>query len=175
MLIRSNTREVLNTDYITVDRQGMVAENRGRTDVIGVYWPDHKLDRADVALIEVKYRLGGGIEGLASQVEKYFNHISSNLESFVDGLQVQFRQKAELGLLSGLNTEAQKKIQRVKILKQKERIKVVIALVDYNPRSTILSKAQREVAKLPFADQVRLFHLGFGMWEAYAEPAWTAV
>ncbi|WP_292635719.1 hypothetical protein, partial [Mesorhizobium sp.] len=60
LLVRANNLETLNTDYIAVDRQGISEEGRGRTDVVGVYWPGNRRgsgDRLAPALIEVKYGL----------------------------------------------------------------------------------------------------------------------
>ncbi|RAZ91842.1 hypothetical protein DPM33_05015 [Mesorhizobium hawassense] len=56
LLVRANNLETLNTDYIAVDRQGISEEGRGRTDVVGVYWPGNRRgsgDRLAPALIEV--------------------------------------------------------------------------------------------------------------------------
>jgi len=39
----------------------------------------------------------------------------------------------------------------------------ILVLVDFNQNSRLL--ALEKIKKLPFADQVRIFYSGFGMWE----------
>ena len=166
MLIRANNLEALNTDYVAVDRQGTVEDGRDRTDVVGVFWPGDRRrhDKTLVpALIEVKYGLTGGIEGLAGQIKRYFNSLSLTLPDFVEGLQGQLRQKARLGLLSGLSHDAQRKIERLPISSMVGDLRVVIALIDYNPRASRLDI--NALQKLPFADQIDVFELGLGMWK----------
>lgn len=166
MLIRSNNLEALNTDYIAVDRQGVAEDGKGRTDVVGVFWPGERRvsnDPLRPALIEVKYGLHGGIEDVAGQVKRYYDDISRNPAEFAEALQCQLRQKARLELLSGLSKRAQTKIRKLPVSSKIEDMRVVIALVDYNPRARRLDEEQ--LKKLPFADQIDLFHLGFGMWE----------
>jgi len=167
MLIRSNNLEALNTDYIAIDRQGVTEDGKGRTDIVGVFWPGKRRgsnDQLAPALIEVKYGLHGGIEGIANQIKDYFEYLSHNLPDFSDALEKQLRQKARLGLLAGLSKRAQDKIQRLPISKSIDAVRVVIALVDYNPRAKRFDKEQ--LYKLPFARQIDLFHLGFGMWHS---------
>jgi len=36
-------------------------------------------------------------------------------------------------------------------------------IVDNNPNNDLL--AMEEIRQLPFADQVKVFHAGFGMWQ----------
>jgi hypothetical protein len=42
--------------------------------------------------------------------------------------------------------------------------------VDFSPDSTRL-KAE-ELRQLPFADQIELFHLGYGLWDENADKKW---
>ena len=166
-LVRVNNREGLNTDYIAVDRQGIAEEGKGRTDVLGVYWPgDRRItnDPLIPALIEVKFGLAGGVEGVAAQLARYFDDLRTTLPTFARELQAQLRQKARLGLLTGLSELAQAKIQRLPVSARIEDMRVVIALVDYNPRAGRLDL--EALRALPFADQIDLFHLGFGLWQA---------
>lgn len=166
MLIRATNFENLNSDYIVIDRQNAAAG--GRTDLLGAYWPGRRSNTLPLALIEVKYGLKGGIRGLPQQVAEYLEHLSQNVETLAEGLEKQLHQKARLGLLEGLSREAQKKLQSVRISRQVADIRVVIALVDYNPRSTLLSLD--ELSKMSFAHQIDVFHLGFGMWRSNAVP-----
>lgn len=167
LLVRMNNLEELNTDYIAVDRQGIAEEGKGRTDVMGVYWPGPRRRTADsltLALIEVKYGLKGGVEGLDEQVRRYYNDLCATLPEVAWALQKQLRQKARLGLLSGLSEGARAKIQDLPISEKVEDVRIAIALVDYNPRARRLN--EEKLRKLPFAHQIDLFHLGFGLWHA---------
>lgn len=167
LLIRMNNHEGLNSDYIAVDRQGIAEEGKGRTDVVGVYWPGNRRVSNDAlmpALIEVKFGLGGGVEGVAAQLARYFDDLRTTLPTFASDLQAQLRQKARLGLLTGLSELAQAKIQWLPVSDRIEDVRAVIALVDYNPRAGRLDLGA--LRALPFADQVDLFHLGFGLWQA---------
>jgi hypothetical protein len=56
------------------------------------------------------------------------------------------------------------------VSKDLKRVKIVLALVDFSPDSTRL-KAE-ELRKLPFADQIELFHLGYGLWDENADKKW---
>ena len=165
LLIRANNLEELNTDYIAVDRQGVCDEGQGRMDVVGVYWPGNRRGSNDVlapALIEVKYRQSGGVEHVADQIDRYYKNLLSLLPKFAKELENQLHQKAGLGLLSGLSKEAQAKIQRLKVADRVEDVRVVLALVDYNPRARSLDLDK--LRRLPFANQIDVFHLGLGMW-----------
>ncbi|WP_162559759.1 hypothetical protein [Methylobacterium radiodurans] len=167
LLVRVNNREGLNSDYIAVDRQGIAEEGKGRTDVVGVYWPGDRRITNDAlmpALIEVKFGLGGGVEGVAAQLSRYFEDLRGTLPTFAHELQGQLRQKARLGLLNGLSDLAQAKIQRLPVSDRIEDVRAVVALVDYNPRAGRLDLGA--LRALPFADQIDLFHLGFGLWRA---------
>lgn len=167
LLVRVNNREGLNTDYIAVDRQGVAEEGKGRTDVVGVYWPGDRRVTDDPlmpALIEVKFGLGGGVEDVAAQLARYFDDLRTTLPTFARDLQAQLRQKARLGLLPGLSESAQAKIQRLLVSDRIEDVRAVVALVDYSPRARRLDPAA--LRALPFAHQIDLFHLGFGLWRA---------
>jgi hypothetical protein len=39
----------------------------------------------------------------------------------------------------------------------------IIIFVDYNPFSVLLDL--ESIMNLPFADQIKVFHTGFGMWD----------
>jgi hypothetical protein len=49
-------------------------------------------------------------------------------------------------------------------------VKIVLTLVDFSPDSTHL-KAE-ELKQLHFADQIELFHLGYGLWDENADKKW---
>lgn len=168
MVIRSCNREALCTDYIAIDRQGLADEGSGQMDILGVFWPGRKRVHTNMlapALIEVKYALTGGVEGVTAQIERYYNHIERNLPCFVSNLQAQLRQKARLGLLTGLSKEAKEKIQTLQISKQLCDLRVVIAFVDCSPHAKRLAAAEAELQRLHFCNQIEIYHLGFGMWK----------
>lgn len=166
MLIRATNLEKLNTDYIAIDRQS-VTEAKGQTDIVGVFWPEHRSNVLKLALIEVKYGLHGGIEGIAGQIERYYKDLEGRLPVFALDLEKQLHQKARLGLIAGLSKKAEEKIQRLRISTSLQDVRVVVALVDYNPKSRRLALEQLE--KLPFANQIDLFYLGFGMWRSNSQ------
>jgi hypothetical protein len=112
----------------------------------------------------VKYGLQGGVEGIAEQVERYYNYLSSKINQFCSDLEMQLRQKARLNLLSGLSTAAQARIQTLPISTKLADLHIVIALVDYNPRATRLNLDKLKA--LQFASQIDVFYLGFGMWHS---------
>ncbi len=165
MLIRSMNFEPLNTEYIAVDRQAVGEDRKGRTDVDGVFWPGGRRGTDEPlapALIEVKY--GVKVDNIAEQVGRYYGERKNKMKFFVERLQAQLRQKARLGLLPGLDKFQKAKIQKLPISNDIEDLRVVIALVDYNPRSRRF--ADDALRKLPFANQIDLFYLGFGMWKS---------
>jgi hypothetical protein len=162
MLIRSNNLEGINGDYVAIDRQRVTKNREGQTDIVGVFWPDHlRSPTLAPAIIEVKYKLNGGIEGIAGQIEDYFKDLSNSLPTFANDLKEQLRQKARLGLIAGLSKSALEKIQRLPISPLIDDVRIVVALVDYNPKSTRLDL--KNLRKLPFHKQIDLFYLGFGM------------
>ena len=168
-LIRANNMEPnLNTDYFAVDRQVLLAEGLKRIDVLGIHWPGSKrgFDQAvALALIEVKYALSGGVEDIADQVLGYYATLEANIEDVAKEAQALLRQKLRLGLITGASEEALKKLEGRPVSKEPKRVKIVLALVDYSPRSTRLA-----VEKLrDLGSQVQIFHLGFGLWEKYAQ------
>lgn len=168
MVIRSCNREPLYTDYIAVDRQGLADGGLNQMDILGVFWPGRKRPYTKMlapALIEVKYALTGGVEGIAAQIERYYEHVAQNLSCFVSNLQAQLRQKARLGLLAGLSKKAQEKIKTLPMSERLSDLRLVIALVDCSPHAERLSIARMELQKLDFCNQIEIYHLGLGMWE----------
>lgn len=170
-LIRANNNEPsLNTDYFAVDRQGVLGGGLDRMDVIGVHWPrTARRNAKDVALalIEVKFSLSGGVEAIADQVAGYYSALVSNIETIAGGVERLLRQKLRLGLITGGSEEALRKLETLPVSTDVKRVKIALALVDYNPHSTLLRLS--DIGKLPFADQVEVFHLGLGMWSGNAQ------
>jgi len=82
------------------------------------------------------------------------------------------RQKLELKLIAGESAAAIEKLKRLPVSRDLKRVKVVLALVDLSPRAGGVKAA--ELKQLPFADQIELFHLGYGLWDKNADKKWRA-
>lgn len=171
MMIRANNLEPgVNTDYFAVDRQGVEGDDQQRMDVIAIHWPSDKRRSAkhiSIALVEVKHSLGGGVEGLADQLRNYYRIISDNLERIAEQTEGILRQKIRLGLMTSGSKEALDKLLTLPVSRNLEDVRIVVALVDYNPNSSKLETASLE--SLPFASQLKVFHLGLGLWDVNAK------
>jgi hypothetical protein len=167
-LIRANNREPgIHTDYFAVDRQVLMGSAVNRLDVLGIHWPDRRNGKdLALALIEVKYGVLGGVEKIAGQVSRYYGGLAANIEFFAKEAEGVLRQKLELGLITGESAGAIKKLKGLPVSRDLKRVKIVLALVDFSPDSTRL-KAE-ELKQLPFADQIKIFHLGYGLWDENA-------
>jgi hypothetical protein len=170
LLIRANNTEPsLQTDYFAVDQQVFLAAGLDRLDVLGIYWPAAgRRFQKDVALalIEVKFALAGGVEGIAGQVRGYYSSLLANLEDVAEEAQALLRQKLRLGLITGASKEALQKLETLPVSRDPKRVKIVLALVDYNPRSTRFNPEPLS----DLSDQVQIFRrLGLGLWEGNAE------
>jgi hypothetical protein len=164
LIIRANNFEPRNnTEYFIVDRQYMIGEDR--FDLTGMFWDRNnrrKNQEVPVCLLEIKFALNPDIQQVHDQLAKYYEIIKSNPASFAEEMQGIFRQKLSLGLYH----QSVERINAMKTLTFSTDLKdfqFVIILVDYNQNSTLFTLDK--VRKLPFADKVRIFHTGFGMWQ----------
>ena len=173
-LIRANNLEPsLNTDYFTVDRQGLLAPGQDRIDVLGIYWPDHSSNEdVSLALIEVKFALNGKIDKLAEQVEGYYNSLENNIHYIACEAEKLLHQKLRMRLITGGNEKALAKLQRLNVSRDAKRVKIVVAMVDYNLRSTLLKAQIPKLRQLESAKQLKnpieVMHLGYGLWAGNA-------
>ena len=136
-------------------------------DILGVHWPDRRNAKdLALALIEVKW-VSGGVEKIAAQINRYYEGLAADIAFFAKEAQGILRQKLELGLIAGESAGAIEKLKGLPVSKDLERVKIVLALVDFSPDSTRL-KAE-ELRQLPFADQIEIFHLGYGLWDENAD------
>ena len=88
------------------------------------------------------------------------------LPSSAKQIQSLLRQKLRLNLIAGATPNALNKLGKLEVSSDVSDLRIVVALVDYNPYSKTLSRdALRE---LSFAKQIDLFFLGFGMWKENA-------
>jgi len=171
-LIRANNREPgIHTDYFAIDRQVLMGSSSNQLDVLGIHWPDHLNDKdLGLALIEVKYGVSGGVEKIAAQVNRYHEGLKANIEFFANEAQGILRQKLELGLIAGESIGAIEKLKRLPVSSDLRRVKIVLALVDLSPRAVGVKAA--ELKQLSFADQIEIFHLGYGLWDKNADNKW---
>jgi hypothetical protein len=175
-LIRANNLESrLNTDYFSVDRQALLEEGQDRIDVLGIYWPDHGSDEdVSLALIEVKYAQNPDINQLAEQVEGYYDALEKNIDSIAGQAQELLRQKLRMGLITGGNKNGLEKLGRLKVSNDAKGVKIVVAMVDYNLRSTLLQGQLPKLRDLETKKQLKrpieVMHLGYGLWAGNAVP-----
>jgi hypothetical protein len=164
MIIRANNYEYHNnTEYFIVDRQYAIPE--GRLDLTGVFWRrDNRQNnrQAQVCLMEVKYALNPDIGEVHAQLQRYYDGIAPLAPQFAGEMQTVFRQKLDLGLYnqSAPRLSAMKTLTFVPDIKQ---FQFILVLVDYNPYSSKLDLGR--LAALSFADQIKVFESGFGMWQ----------
>jgi hypothetical protein len=169
LLIRANNMEPnLNTDYFAVERQVLLGAGQEQIDVLGVHWPGSSRGSDEdvaLALIEVKYTLGGGVEKIAKQVAGYYDLLVANIGDVASEAQALLRQKLRLGLITGATDDALKKLAERTVSNRLDTVKVLLALVDYSPRSTRLNVEELSRLKFP----VQVFRLGLGLWDEYAQ------
>lgn len=163
MIIRANNFEHRNnTEYFIVDRQYTVKE--GRFDLSGIHWETNGRNRnreVSVCLMEIKFALNKDIRDVHEQLARYYEPIKNNAAQIAEELESMFRQKLELKLYD----QEANRLKAMKSLTFSRDIKdfqFIIVLVDYNQNSTLLDL--ETIRKLPFANQVKIFHTGFGMW-----------
>jgi hypothetical protein len=169
MIIRANNFEPRNnTEYFIVDKQYVI--NDGRFDLTGFYWSrdSRQTNRsAQVCLMEIKFALNQDIQDLHAQLTRYYDWIKDHAAQIAEELEMVFKQKLALKLYD----QDTKRINAMKTLTFSNDIndfQFIIVLVDYNPNSTRLSL--EKIRALPFADQIRVFYAGFGMWQDNVKP-----
>ena len=169
MIIRANNFEPRNnTEYFIVDRQYVVKE--ARFDLTGIFWDRHRRAKGQevpVCLMEIKFALNSDISEVHEQLERYYQAIEPNAADIAEELQTVFRQKLDLGLYH----QAEDRLAALKTLtfsREIEKFQFILILVDYNPNSSKLDL--KKISDLRFADQIKVFHSGFGMWQQNVKP-----
>jgi hypothetical protein len=169
LIIRANNQEPRNTtEYFIVDRQ--YTETGQRFDLTGIFWSREGRNRnrkALPALIEVKFALNSDIKNIASQVEGYYTSISEKIEDFAVEIKNLLVQKIDLGLFKDTQNRLDA-MKQLKISTDPNDIQIILGLVDYNPASKLLDYGP--IKALPFANQIRIFRSGFGMWQDSMPP-----
>ncbi len=171
MLIRANNAESrLATDYLIIDRQLVMSGRKGRFDLTGVYLPHgtwYREKELPLALLEIKFGLNKDIAEIHEQLRGYYDSVAADLERVAEESETLLRQQIELGLIA--HTEGRlEALKRVRISRDMTRTRFAIVLVDYAPASTLLNEVA--LRQLPFADQVDVFRVGFGLWQTMAQP-----
>jgi hypothetical protein len=75
-------------------------------------------------------------------------------------------------LITGGSAEALKKLERLKVSDDAKRVKIIVAMVDYDLRSTLLQAQIPKLRQLEFTKQLKnpieVIHLGYGLWAGNA-------
>ena len=168
MIIRANNFEPRNnTEYFIVDRQYAVKE--GRFDLTGIYWARERRQKnrkVPVCLMEIKFALNQDIQLVHEQLTGYYEYIKNNAATIAEEMETVFKQKLELKLYN----QPSERLNAMKTLMFSRDIKdfqFILVLVDYNQNSHLL--ALEKIRDLPFANQVKVFYSGFGMWHQKLE------
>jgi hypothetical protein len=163
LIIRANNFEYNNnTEYFIVDRQYVVPE--GRFDLSGIHWKRkgrRKNQEVAVCYMEIKFALNNDIREVHNQLARYYEPIRKNASALAEEMQTVFRQKLELGLYNQPN-ERLEAMKTLRFSQDIDKFQFILVLVDYNPHSKLF--ALQQINELPFANQIKIFHAGFGMW-----------
>ena len=169
LIIRANNLEPRNnTEYFIVDSQYAVRE--GRFDLTGFYWKRagrRKVQEVPVCLMEIKFALNTDIRDVHNQLARYYEPIKKNAAGIAEELESVFRQKLELKLYD----QPINRINAMKTLtfcRNIDQFQFILILVDYNQNSSLLDL--ENIRNLPFAEHIKVFHSGFGMWRDNVRP-----
>jgi hypothetical protein len=164
MIVRANNFEPRNTtEYFIVDRQYVVRE--GRFDLTGFFWDRAGRQRpheVPVCLMEIKFALNTDIKAVHDQLARYYQPIKNNAAAVAAELETVFRQKLDLKLYHQ-STERLSAMKNLTFSRNIDAFQFILVLVDYNQNSSLLDL--ENIRNLPFANQVKIFHTGFGMWQ----------
>ncbi len=165
MIIRANNFEPRNnTEYFIVDRQYALRE--GRFDLTGFYWERagrRRYQEVPVCLMEIKFALNTDIRDVHNQLARYYEPIKNNAAAIAEEMETVFRQKLELKLYDQ-STERINAMRTLTFSRNIEAFQFILVLVDYNPNSSLYNL--KDIRNLPFANQIKIFHTGFGMWQS---------
>ena len=168
LLVRANNLESRNnSEYIIIDRQYMVNQGKDRWDLVALRWPRDKRgfvggndQKGYLSIIEVKYGLNPDIPKLKSQIKRYGGYLEKYLEAICTDMQQILRDKLDLGLI--IKTEGQtKRLKLLPLATQIETTELIVYLIDYNPYSKLIEKAE----KPEFSGKVRIALGGLALWQ----------
>lgn len=163
LVVRENnrSRSAGSSDYFITDMEH--ASGSSRFDMLGAHWShrDRKHgDRLTPVIFEMKYgeQALTGSAGLAKHIEDRRNWMSD--PKFVAKLRAnvasQFNQLAELGLLEFNRSDS------IDNFTCDDRLRVVLVLAAFNPRSSKLLPILEEIQKNPIPSvDLRVFHASF--------------
>lgn len=164
LIIRANNYERHNnTEYFILDRQ--YTTRIGRFDLIGIYWDRNKRRKKQtvpLCFIEIKFALNKDIKNIDEQISRYYGSIKDNTILLAEEMKTILDQKLQLGLIDQPR-ERLEALQTLEINTDIKNYQFILVLVDYNPYSQSLNLGKLE--SLIFADQLKIFYGGFGMWE----------
>lgn len=169
LIIRANNLEPnTNSDIYIVDRQYVLPE--GEIDLLGFWWPSGRRSRGQTVapcVIEIKFALNQEIRHVHQQLARYYEAVRAKAADVAADAESMLRQRLKLGLYD----QAQNRLDAMRTLtfaRDIEQFQFILVLVDYNPRSSLFGLER--LAGLSFADQIRVFHCGFSMWEHNLVP-----
>jgi hypothetical protein len=95
------------------------------------------------------------------QLRAYYQLLSEYPEEIAQDLSTALFQRLELGLFDQPKSRL-KALKTLRVSPRLEDYQLILAFVDYNPRSSLLDLSV--IKALPFADQIKVLHGGFGVW-----------
>jgi hypothetical protein len=134
---------------------------------VGIFWRRQGRKKEDVVplcLMEVKFALNKEIAQLHKQLSTYYEAMEKKYAEMAQEFEGILQQKLELGLFN----QPADRLAAMKTLvidRDIQSAQFIIFLVDFNPHSKLFERTEFELKALAFADQVRIFHGGFAMWE----------
>lgn len=178
MLMRANNCEPhLNTDYFIIDRQLVTRDGKGRFDLVGICQPHRSWAHTrslPLALLELKLGLNADIQTLHEQLGQYYESVKADLEDVVEEVEHLLGQKLSLDLIRQPKGRLAA-LRRVSISRDVNDVRFGIVLVDYHPGSALLRRAEEQLGRLHFRDQIDVFHVGFGLWQRRAKGICSAL
>ncbi len=169
MIIRANNFEPRNnSEYFIIDRQYSV--RIGRFDLTGIFWDRNrrrKYQEVDLCLMEVKFALNQDIKKVHVQLARYYEALKPMAARIAEECETIFRQKLELGLYAQASGRLEA-MKTLRISRDFSQFQFILILVDYNPNSAKLNVDT--IARLPFANQVKVFRAGLAMWQQSVKP-----
>lgn len=168
LLIRSNNfNKNVNSEIYITDRQYADKINKSRFDLSGFFWGRNKRKRnqtVPLSFIEIKYSLNNDIKDINTQLQKYYNTVKRNISDIADETEYLKNLKIELGLINQ-STDRLDALKTLKISKNIDDAKFIIALIDYNPNSKLFNAGK--LKSLSFSNQLEIFNCGFAIWDDY--------
>ena len=168
LLIRSNNlNKNVNSDIFITDRQYTDNINNSRFDLSGFFWSGVNRKRnqtVPLTFIEVKYSLNSDISDISKQIEKYYNAVKSNISDIASETENLKNLKIDLGLINQ-SKERLDALKTLKISKNIDDAKFIIALIDYNPNSKLLDL--EKIKSLSFKRQIEIIKCGLAIWGDY--------